>query len=369
MQDAYTISDQSPTLVIPAHSFYPDVQLTNDGLRRVYLGTDSTVSVATGYPLDPGSNKDWTTGEGSGLWVISDPVGVPATPLPTLRLITNTGGIFNPTAISNALILGGLAQGIATAIRIEGVPPIDEAAVLYNDTVNVALAATFDSPIIDVSRYNSASIYIRETNGVAGSCFTPRHVYLFTYADAAGLQFMDGRRMTYFPSGGGILVSPSMTRGPYFRIRLSPALGVGAAIASVEMRVTGTMRSTGTLERVELMNMQVGGGRTVLSGDPGLWLSSSAAWAVGGNTEYPETYAGPATISWDVGPLTAVGYFRLYDQLSGVPYFSETLPVSVSTQRGSKQIYLPERATRFYYFNANVGVVSATFALTMEGNR
>jgi len=363
-QGQFNIRDTSPTAIIPYGTTVGDAQLlTNIGANTVWLGNDSTVNVTSGLPLAPGANKVWESGQA--LYAVCTPGA-----LTTLQMIDNTGSVFDPTAIGNAtgiaLLAGGLAGQIATAINLLGVPPIDRAANLLNDVQNVAFGAGYNTAIVDCSQYNSLSIQLSEVNGAAGSCMTPREVFLFSYADPGGAIFMDGRRYTYFPSNGSITITPSMSRGPYLQVGYAP-LAAGAAFGTITSIINGSMRTTGTQERVEIANSQVRT-FTVLDGDPGLWQMSGNV-PIGTTSEYPVTYSGPATLGWEVGAITTQGYVRFIDQITGAIFAALSFPVSASAQRGFQTLYLPERAIRVDVLNANAAVLAARLALTMDGNR
>ncbi|HXK36062.1 MAG TPA: hypothetical protein VJ553_00585 [Candidatus Paceibacterota bacterium] len=360
-QGQFTISDTAPTPIIPYGVTVTDSSLvTNIGANTIWLGNDSTVGITSGLPLNPGANKPWEAGQA--LYAVCAP-GFGS----TLQMIDNDGSTFDPTAISSALLIGGLATQIATAINLLGVPPVDQAALAYANIQNVALGVAWNSPIIDVSRYNSLSIGIYETNGAAGSCLVPREIYLWSFIDPLGAIANDGRRYAYMPSGGGLLVTPSANRGPYIQIGVA-ALGAGAANASVDMTIVGSMRMTGTQERVEMINVQAGGGFTNRTGDEGVWIAQGNM-PIGTTSEFPVTYAGPATFGWEIGNVTTQAYVRILDQMAGFQIASMSFPVLAAAQRGFLPLLLPNRPIRVDFLNANAGVLLARFALTMDGSR
>jgi hypothetical protein len=262
---------------------------------------------------------------------------------------------------------------LTALLHAAGVPPIDHAEQLYNNTFNMPINATAFTPIVDASTFNSMSLDVSEVNGVAGSCAQPRRVYVWAYADLGGTQFMCGDVYAYMPSGGGLLITPAMLRGPFIQIEFGP-VAVGAANSTISVTLTGSIRTTGTQARVEMYNPQVGGylgaGFTsaTADGDPGVW-SATGAWPPGNNEEWPCTYAGNSTFGWDVGALTNASFMRIYDIESGTIISALSYPVSTTTQRGFNIMTMPCTPVRFRFANSCAGNVTCTFSLVMDGNR
>lgn len=256
---------------------------------------------------------------------------------------------------------------LTALLNAQGIPPIDQAAEVFDETINLAVGANYDSAIIDMAKYNSISVVVDETNGAAGSCTVPRDMYIWAYADAAGTVFMNGDRYQYYPSGGGILITPAMIKGPYIQLSFG-ALAVGAA-AVITASIVGSMRQTGPQARIELLNAQVGAGMTDATGDEGIWFASNVAWPVGSGDEYPITYCGPATFGWEVNAVTTLCYARFWDPGLNVQYAAINFPPSATFQRGFLPIYLPMRPLRFRFFNADAAVKYCTFCLIMDGAR
>ena len=360
MQDSYQISDTAPTKVIPEQSYWDSVLIINDGTQYVWLGNDSTVNINTGFPLGPGSNKLW---EGrQALYAICAP-GLAT----SLRIIDNNGAMFDVTNVAGQILAQGLAGQIANAINVVGVPPIDRPEVVYADVIHLAMAGNFDTPIIDAAAFNSVTIDVNEVNGAAGSCAVARYFYVWTYADAAGAVFMSGDVYSYMPSGGYVLITPNMLKGPYIQLSF-PALGAGAAFGDITINIVGSYRSTGSQARVEIANQMAGSGFTIASGDFGNWIAEGS-FPNGASTEYPIIYGGPATFGWNVGALTNQSYMYIYEVLSGGTLWAQSFPAGATTQRGYAQIHLPLHAIRFYFSNSQPANVLARFALTMDGNR
>jgi len=253
-------------------------------------------------------------------------------------------------------------------LNAQGIPPIDQAQQVLDETVNLAVGAAWNSAIIDMAKFNSISVVVDEVNGAAGSCATPRDLYIWAFADAAGTIFMNGDRYQYYPSGGGLLITPAMIKGPYIQLGLG-ALAVGAA-AVITASIVGSMRTTGSQARVELYNAQVGGGMTDATGDEGIWFASNTTWAVGTTDEYPITYSGPATFTWEImTAVTNLCYMRFWDPGLNVQFGGVNFPPSAVAQRGFLPIHLSMRPLRLRFFNADAAVKYCTFGLVMDGAR
>jgi hypothetical protein len=360
VQDSYAISDISPTKVIPEQSYWDSVLIINDGTQYAFLGNDSTVNVTSGFPLGPGSNKVW---DGKQALYAVCVAGLPT----TIRIIDNSGAMFDVTNVAGQILAQGLAGQIANAINVVGVPPIDRPEVVYQDTIALAAAGAFTSAVIDSAAFNSLTVHIDEVNGAAGSCATARQFYIWTYADAAGTIFMSGDTYSYMPSNGFVLITPNMLKGPYIQF-VFPPLGAGAALATINITAVGSYRTTGSQARVEIGNSMAGAGFMVASGDNGSWIAEGN-WPAGVSEEYPYIYSGPATFGWNVGALANQSYMYMYDVLSGGTLWALSFPVSAVAQRGSMNVYLPVHATRFRFNNSTAGAVACRFALTMDGNR
>jgi hypothetical protein len=359
MQQAFTINDISPTKVIYDNVNMGSTIIFNDGANTIWLGNDTTLSISNGFPLGPGSNKSWNADQPC--------YAICATGLTSsLRITDNDGALFDTANIAGQIISQGLADDIATALRIEGVPPIDNAQVLYDATNNVALNMTWNTPIIDASRYNSISIRHYETNGAAGSVTATRTMWVFCYADSGGVTAMNADVYSYLPSGGGVLITPSMLKGPYVQIYLA-GLAVGAANATIQTTVVGSYRTTGQQSRVELLNSMA---RTFTNddGDSGTW-NATGAWPAGATDEYPVTYGGPATFGWNVGATSSQSYMYIYDQKTGVIIAAQSFPVSTTTQRGWLPINLPVHPIKFRFNNSTAANITCSFGLVMDGAR
>lgn len=114
MSNAQTIT--VGTVAVPAFpSSYGDaLTVYNSGTVPLYLGDTTGLSVATGFPLSPGSTIGWD--KGRALYVVA------AAPGGQVTVMTNSGQVNDVSALATAIIDAGLAGDIAQAIFLKGAP-------------------------------------------------------------------------------------------------------------------------------------------------------------------------------------------------------------------------------------------------------
>src|SRR4030042_1826862 len=121
----WTINGDSPTPVTEFALPYDLFLYNADPDNAVYLDDTRGMSAASGAILPPLSTKVWEAGDpcfaicGAGLTA-------------RLNVSKNSGDLQNPAAIATSILTQGLAQQIATNIKLLGVPPIDRAAVIVS---------------------------------------------------------------------------------------------------------------------------------------------------------------------------------------------------------------------------------------------
>jgi hypothetical protein len=223
-----------------------NIDTTND----IYLDdTPQMPGNPTGLPLHPGAQITWESGR--------ECYAICATGL-TAQLLTSpaAGGYFDPyTLATNILTLapGGLtlAQQIANAINVVGVPAIDRMTVLYDDTrVVVAGAGVNYIPILDVSAYQSLFVYIADTPTAAYTGTAVRK-WNAQWMDPAGAFLLDVPRYS-IANASGQMQARLRTRGPGL---LLFAPGV-ARDSTVNVMIIGSYRSL-TSESIYMSNSSV----------------------------------------------------------------------------------------------------------------
>jgi hypothetical protein len=153
----------------------------NGGTVQIQV-TDDVNGTSDGFPLSPGTSIVWDAGRPLCAFV---PVGTPGQA--ALTILDNSGAISNPSAIASALLVGGLAGAIASAIAVQGAPPLNAFDILKKVTLRPFNAGTTSVDDIDVHKYNAISIWSYFTNTGAGT--TPpgyRYITLDWYTDDAG---------------------------------------------------------------------------------------------------------------------------------------------------------------------------------------
>lgn len=155
----YPVTSQSATIFDAGYS--KTTTLRNIGAKTVYLDSAITVNPSSSYPLGPGATLQWDAGQA--LYVVCATGDTS-----TLVTVQNSGNLFDPVSIGDALLTGGLAAQIAANIAVTGAPPIDVQTVLM-DTVFSGNSGSF---VLDTSAYQSVVISVTTTATPTGT--TPR---------------------------------------------------------------------------------------------------------------------------------------------------------------------------------------------------
>lgn len=151
MSNTFTVGPNGPTTGSAGVAIYqpgrphPAVTIYNTGLVTVYLDHDNPLIPATsGLPLSAGSSIPWDA---------DLPLYV-ACPTSTTIVISDNGSIgTDASAVAAAIIAQGLAQDIADAVFLQGVPPVDKFALL--DASPSFGAAGYTTPVLDTTNLNS----------------------------------------------------------------------------------------------------------------------------------------------------------------------------------------------------------------------
>lgn len=150
----WPLSTRTATGIDPG-GFRAGATVKNVGSQIAYLGTDSTVTPVNGYALSAGSSVIWDAQRP--LWGLAEPAGPT-----TVSVYENIGNLFDASAIAQALLSGGLANQIASAISISGAPPIDVNAILLDTTLACTAAGSVTTAAIDVTKYQSVTLWIQD---------------------------------------------------------------------------------------------------------------------------------------------------------------------------------------------------------------
>lgn len=128
----------------------PSRVYNRDTVQSVYVSNEY-VGGTNGFRLGPGMSLTWTTGRD--LWIWSTPEAT----LPVPVTVVNDGGEFtDPSTIATAILEQGLAQQIADAISITGVPPSNLPVLLGSHTWTGLSPSTHAfTPAADVGKYQS----------------------------------------------------------------------------------------------------------------------------------------------------------------------------------------------------------------------
>lgn len=151
---------------------YPEpLTVYNSGTLDL-LVTDDDTGTSDGFPLSPGTTIVWDAKRPLAAQVVAGEVGTG-----TLVVLDNSGAVSNPSAIAAALLVGGLAGAIASAIAISGAPPLNAYNVIGQPSV--LNAGSLTSPTFapqDVRKYNSivATVHM---SPLVGSFTTSKPAY------------------------------------------------------------------------------------------------------------------------------------------------------------------------------------------------
>lgn len=200
MTDAtFTLSGiGAATTVVSTNGFDAAALIKNTGGSPLYAAAVPITDASQGFPIDAGGGT-LTWAQGRPLYLIA-PAGATSA---VIDPGNGDGATTSPTDLANAILAGGLAQQIATAVNVTGVPPIDAPVELISFSGSSDGLKTFignEAPI-DVSKYQSLRVYINIDDGPATDttqCFS------FGFADTAGATF---QRTVYVEGHGGTSIT------------------------------------------------------------------------------------------------------------------------------------------------------------------
>lgn len=330
-----------------------DSSLINTGSDTIYVSDSQVLTAETGQPIAPGSTLIWeNTQEQLWAWCATTS---------TLMVSTNAGSGVDAGGIAQQLIAQGLANDIASAISLQGVPPIDRPTTLLQDTRAVASGTQVIFPIIDASSYASLMFGYGET-GVSGAGTQVRFIQFAWYADAAGTLAIGADAV--LPSvDGGQALGQIAVRGPYVQIIYN---AVATAVSSTcTITVDGSFRSLAA-KRVRCAS-SLANTVTVsrLGAADGLSIASGSVGAGVALDWYPWCWAGPITINVNIGAITVTpGAVDLLDMSSGKVVCRITLPVSASSQNYIADCWVP--AGQYQVKITNNGGAAANYTITLQ---
>lgn len=196
----YTITSVTPVQVTGNPTDTSMTIYNSSQTDMLYLSESGNPN--TSFPLNAGSTIAWDPGKP--LYLSVDPgKSVVAYILP------NGGNFTDATAIANAILQQGLAQDIADAIMLNGVPSIDSSREVIAQVTQVSFPAGHEGqilPFVDTSKFNSLRMIVSPAAQGASSTFpspcfvtvyprTPNHVgyngvaYSFGVLDDNGIGF------------------------------------------------------------------------------------------------------------------------------------------------------------------------------------
>lgn len=328
-----------------------DVTITNTGTATAYLDSDQPDSTTSGQPLSAGSSLTWSKDQP--LWTVA-PVAT------TLVVSENTGAIFDAGAIASQILAQGLADQIAAAINVVGVPAIESATVIVNQsTVTPSGANPGFAGIFDCSRYQSLRAYFSETY-VVGVILPPRPYTITWYADAAAtipigfdsFNVPTGTNAALVDVASALVAVPC--RGPFFELTAQSIAGDSTA----SVVIVGSYRPVQDLKWSKLTDgftMQSGTVVNTATGANGGLFSMSANMTVGTTTDYPILPGGEASVSLTIGNTTGNCDFNIRDTYSGRYVWRRLTSTLAATQTFSDRIVLPNSP-----ISANVTIAGST---------
>jgi len=240
----FTIAGGAPTAL-----FYNDsgagkdpVQVYNAGDVSVYLGEDANMAPGgSSIPLRPGSATQWAAGVP--LYAIAD------TGQTSKVIVTDSAQMqFDAGGVAGQLLAQGLPAAFAKQIRALGAPPVDAQAVLVSATV-VGQAGVRQSVVVDVSAFQSITVYIREASTVTRPSPSTRLVQLewgTASADGALFYVYDAEQFYTTDSNNtpgtdvGYTTYQTAVKNPLLKLDLDPS---GVQGQSVTVLVTGSYKT------------------------------------------------------------------------------------------------------------------------------
>lgn len=180
--NTYPLTATTSTAIYPA-GIQQDLTVKNVGPDTIWLGSQTSVSSESGYPLGPGSSVLWL--QNRALYAI----GTSDTSL--VLVTTNLGPQFD-------------ASAVAAQISISGAPPVDQNDILFNSLQLVPINTFMNSPLIDVRKYQSIQVWAVDE----GANSLARTVNISFGVDVNGaLGTWDRNSVSFFdqgPGGGGV---------------------------------------------------------------------------------------------------------------------------------------------------------------------
>jgi hypothetical protein len=343
---------QQPRIIYQDGQIHDADTLYNSGTVTVYVDVYPQDTTNQGYPLNPGGTYPMM--EDTFCSVIC-PSG---TGFVQMLGITNVG-FFDPVTQGKAT---------ATALNAIGVPAIDKQAVLINQTYNINKGSQLTPVLIDISSYSTVYVSVTEVNGASGSVANLRTCAVSFFSDLVKTIEVSSGEYHYWPSGGGFTAA-LQAKGPTLQIFLQ-SIAVGVATSAVKITVVASLRAIDA-DTSEFINAQPVGFVTK-DGDTGLWVADNVAWPNGlSATQYPFTYAGPATLSWDFYNGIGAGGVILFinDPDTDQAIYGMNINANATEVVGTQQIILPLQAVTFTLQNNTGAAIGASFSMTMDGAR
>lgn len=358
----YTVLSGSATSVqefpLPRDLFIVNQSTT----ATVYLDTTRGVTATSGMPLPPQSTKRWESGDPCFAICASGETA-------TINVSDNAGELNNPAAVAGQILTQGLAGSIASAITLSGVPIIDSPTQLYDDTQIVA-SNNFpnDTGLIDVSRYQTVTFSVQETNMGTPGLVSIRD-YTLQWLDSVGNVLDVDNFMTSLCSGT-FLQAKVPCKGS--QLRITPASAITTTNATITIQIYGSYRPANKQRWRILPTGLMGLSGTVSayqSGDYGVFTMQAALAAGATVTEYPYVYSGPATLHV-VQTTTSTGTVK--PQIT-VSHMSNSRRICWSTipigQFGSDYIpfYIPKEPIIVSISNAATNANTFVVSISMDG--
>ena len=360
----YTILSGSAT-PIQEFALPRDVFIVNEDVNHtVYLDTNRGVQSTSGMPLPPQSTKRWIAGDPC--FAITSP-GETA----TLNVSDNAGELNNPSAIATQILNQGLANQIAAAITLSGVPLVDSPTELSNFSQSVVSTNTpVSTGILDVSRFQSLNFSTLEINAGTPGIIGCRPWTIQWFADAGGTIVLDVDTFLTPLCTGGFMSASVPCKGAFFR--LSGFDAVTTTNATITITVYGSYR-TRTRQRWRFVPSSLNGASGGVSqwetGDTGVFTMQVNPAAGASATDYPYTYAGPAMLHV-MQTATSTGtvqpQFQVNHMVDGRRIMWGTIPIG---QFGTLNVplYLPREPVVVSLNNAATNALTFTVSLSMDG--
>jgi len=191
---------------------HPQVMIANTGATTIYVNNEDPISdPSAGQPLTPGSSLGWDADRS--LYMTCPTSG-------TVTITENSGTLMDAGAIASQIISQGLADDIASAIYISGIPPVDRYTLVQDTGV---VTGTYFSPMIDVTGYQSMNVVYQNGATIAN----PGNISITWYA-APTFLLADVIGFDDFFVGTGILTNLSVPiRGPFYQVNFFGGAGGG----------------------------------------------------------------------------------------------------------------------------------------------